>query len=372
MGAAHSAHVAQTVTWALCEPLLGLPVVVHTMIDNVIIAADDAEAFALAVSAFVSRCDAVGVTLNDRSDIPASREGVIEWGRQTAEKFIFLGEEYCGPPTQRRICNTSKNVEKLRAAWQSLSAMTAAPRRTIASVIGACNWMAHTLNICVAEHDDALRVFSALASSPAGWDADVPVDASILDPLCRLVGPILANVPAAPLPTGPPFSDADSYDAVAITDACADGWAAIVRFPRSDLVFLLSAGWPQPVPHSAWAEPRAVAVMLSWLSERLGQDASVCVVTDHEPLVSGQRRWWSGFGGASGAFWLNSAWRVAYSRFSRVDFRHVAGDSNPADAPSRSVTLGSPLVATPYPHVFPALGGFPFPLAPRDRAWWNV
>eukprot|EP00760_Papus_ankaliazontas_P016562 PhM_4_TR16809/c0_g1_i6/m.52213 len=42
MGSSFSAHVAQTVTWALLEEVLGMPeVVVATMIDNVAIASDD-------------------------------------------------------------------------------------------------------------------------------------------------------------------------------------------------------------------------------------------------------------------------------------------------------------------------------------------
>eukprot|EP00760_Papus_ankaliazontas_P039416 PhM_4_TR9561/c3_g1_i1/m.38082 len=114
MGSSFSAHVAQTVTWALLEEVLGMPeVVVATMIDNVAIAIATTRT-SLLPPAFVVRCDHVGATLNDRNDFPSTAREIAMRGALQAQNHTFLGETYTKVNGVGHVMNSEKNVSKLR------------------------------------------------------------------------------------------------------------------------------------------------------------------------------------------------------------------------------------------------------------------
>ena len=104
IGATHAAHGAQSITWALLEPIQKLLVDLVTMIDNVIIASDDEDEFARAVQTFVERCNA--------DDIPLTREDILRAASNFASSWTsILGEEY----KDDLVRNTEKCTSHLRA-----------------------------------------------------------------------------------------------------------------------------------------------------------------------------------------------------------------------------------------------------------------
>lgn len=62
---------------------------------------------------------------------------------------------------------------------------------------------------------------------------------------------------------------------------------------------------------------------------------NILIISDHKPLVDTAERA-DGYGGFAGSFWLNEAHRLARNR--QVEFRHIPGELNPADTPSRTAT----------------------------------
>ena len=93
---------------------------------------------------------------------------------------------------------------------------------------------------------------------------------------------------------------------------------------------------------------------------------SVALVTDHQAMVSGQRRWWNGFGGFSPNPFLNNFFALLYGGTTRQrDVFFVEGEINPTDGLSRSVRIGDRLsVAVLQDVQFPEALEHPYRHAP--------
>jgi len=168
-------------------------------------------------------------------------------------------------------------------------------------------------------------------------------------------------------------------DVILITDASAEGWACLSFFPATGTMLLLRQGW---YGQGRWdlstvAEPSAVARALDWLDTpsgrhhllRYGQvtlKPRIALVTDHEPLVTGQSRWWSHNGGFSLNPVLNRALQRMHDR--GVTAFHIPGALNPADGPSR--TRADPALSvtmTKGQIVGPPLKTLSFPFGGKQR-----
>ena len=384
MGASWSAHVMQTLTWSICEPILApqRPTKIFTMIDNVLVCGDDAEDFADAVETFLARCDLFGAQLNDRDAMPRSRAAIIDQGRMERvgadghpHILTFLGEEF----SAHQVRNTPKNVNKLKEAFSRLQSALGDPtvtitRRQLAALIGLATWMAHTIEVPIRDHYGVLRLFARLGGSANGWDDPFRIDSSTVTVIGRLVGPLLTNAPVTPSVFGPVVTDNTLFDAVVITDASSSGLGAIVQFPHTGEVLECKRGWATHIPHSAWAEPIAATELVRWLRARGAKQ--LAVVSDHIALASGQRRPAAGTGAFSKAYYLNEFFRALYSEKGIQEVFFIDGLDNPADTPSRSTWVGdTSWHVRPLTDVtFPSLAGFVHPYASvqSPRVWWNV
>jgi ubiquitin C-terminal hydrolase len=379
MGATWSSHLAQTVTWAILEPILQrTDVTVVTCIDNVCIAGDDAHTFAAAVQIFLQRCEAFGAQLNDIDTIPRDTATIIAAGSADRE-FLFLGEVYQGATVR----NSEKNVEKVRDAYARLQAAIDAPpfvtRRQVASLIGTLTWTAHTLDIEIRDHYDALQLFGALgrdAPTPRAWDQAIPITARLVNALRSITGPIIANQPVIPAayPHDRDATNVSSYDAVITVDASGTGAGAHIYFPHTGEMLECRKGWRAYNAHSAWAEPiaarEAVLLARSYGARRLA------VITDHSALAHAQRRPITGNGGFSKAFYLNEFFRVLYADGQTNNVFWVDGLSNRADAPSRATMVGDTnwhihslrnRIAPELQHLL-----LPHSTPKEPNAWWCV
>jgi hypothetical protein len=359
MGARFAPGVAQSLTWDLVAPLREMEgVAVITMIDNIRIAAASPSALLKAVRLLQSRLERAGVQLNDL-DRP---EGFILRGEENAPRKlrlenlsdeellqyavapnkVFLGERYQALPCGKiAVCNTDSNLDKLSRAWERLLqfrrhqlAEDVTPRH-LCSFVGLLLWLANTIDVNLYECQSLLRAYSGLAQWALvnGWDTPLeylhPAFISTVEPLLQYV---TRNEPVA-LPAAVTSPDAGQFDITVCVDACAVGWGAYVAVQGE--VFVLQQRWSGHVSASAWTEPLAVARVFQWLRATFGGPRRVAVVTDHSALESKQRRWFSGNGGFSSAFFLNEAYRATYAEGWDTHFFFIDGSLNPADAPSR-------------------------------------
>ena len=152
MGSTFSAHVAQTVTWAILSDIRKRypNIVINSMIDNVDIASTDFNDFERASGEFEARCTELGLKLNDERTKATP-----------GDEFSFLGEEYRIDKVNGcvQVRNSSHNVQKLREAYERLQqhimpdgegAPPYTPCVTTRQFIGilslAC-WLAHTIGV---------------------------------------------------------------------------------------------------------------------------------------------------------------------------------------------------------------------------------
>jgi len=374
MGASHSAHLAQTITWAILEPIILMDVEVGTMIDNVAIASDDPNVFVAAVQTFVKRCKMFNATLNDVELIPSDPVEILRLGEQNAKLgSIFLGEEYI----DGKVRNTSKNVNKLAASLERLQSSISDPnitvtRRNIAAFIGLATWMAHTTQIPLSHHFDLLRIFSTVESQQGHWDTPTKVTPAMLNAFCKISGPLIENLPVSPRPPSSPSFRNSDYDATIIVDASSTGYGAIISINGE--IFELRGGWQGEIRHSAWSEPIGALEALRWTRKRLGRHARIAIVTDHIALAHAQRRPGSGNGGFSTAYHLNNFYAELYKDIlDDADIFYVEGHLNPSDSLSRSNRIGDPQSFSKSDMTFPSLAEFfhPYMEIPQ-RPWWNV
>ena len=254
--------------------------------------------------------------------------------------------------------------------------MSVTPRQ-VASLIGLCTFMAHTLDISLRDHFNLLRVYSRLAHSVRAdrdWDSPLHITPDIVSAIGAIAGPLIANlphVPSAPTLRGDDIYNEDRYDAVAIIDACSTGIGALIRF-RSGETWRGRKGWANHIPHSAWAEPKGGQEVATFL-RRQGA-CSLAIVTDHAAMAFGQQRSGSGNGGFSHAFYLNEAFRAFYGG-GPCEVFYVVGAANPADAASRATQVGDTVWhwQKVENEVFPSLSTFFHPFEKSVTIpWWNV
>ncbi|PHR97720.1 MAG: hypothetical protein COA68_12285 [Oceanobacter sp.] len=364
MGATFAPGVAQAVTWVVAFSLLGRPGVhVDTMIDNIRVVAETRDLLVAALSELQLRLAKVGITTNDGFG-HCVVDSVI--GSAPSE-YTFLGEQYF--PTGE-VANTAKNLEKLGLALQRLTDDSNVTYRQFASILGLLTWLAHTVNVPMCQHVGLLRAYSRIAAAGGGrWDDTATLAPSVIDKVLRLAAAVLPNTPV-PLPSlrPPSFAEAD-YDAVAYTDASASGWGAVVLDPATGRTLALQQHWTQALHHSATAEPLAVARLLDWAKERGLR--RIAIVTDHIALATGQRRWWSNYGGFSTAHALNEAFLRLPVPEGHIFY--LPGSENPADALSRDVSSRSYALVERRSNVrLPALGRSWHPYSSDDRPLWCV
>ena len=374
MGATHSAHTAQTITWAICEPLYNMNVSLVTMIDNVIVASDDAAEFVRAVQTFVQRSDRFGAMLNDRDQIPSDPEEILKMGRQYATTWTsILGAEY----KDGFVRNNEKNMANLAEAYQRLQQSMGDPnvivtRRNVAAIISLAFYMARVVEIRVAQHFHLLRLHRKVSAMRGKWDAPYQITQKEMESVGMIVGRLLLNKPIRPTIKPLPGNDLSDYEAVAIMDASATGFGAWVLWQGR--TFELRSGWKNHNFHSAHAEPTAGKEVAQWIRARCR--GRIAVVTDHIAMALSQRRPISGNGGFSTAYHLNEFFCALYGEDGNLDADvfYVEGQKNVTDGASRSNRIGDPLKVTILNDVtFPPLAAFwhPYRELPK-RPWWNV
>jgi hypothetical protein len=276
------------------------------------------------------------------------------------------------------VRSSVKHITNLTQAHAILQAEPMTTRRRFAAIVGLIIFMSHTTNIGIWRFFSLQRAYARLTSPSSPeigdvlWDAPLQLVQTVRADLAQVVGLILANKPAPIRPLRPPGRTNADYDTIAIVDASGTGYAFYVMCRAG--AFLVTCGWPSAVAHSTKAEPRSATEALRWIASicDLGHTA---MVSDHEALATGQRRWWSGHGGFSPAFFLNDFYLEFYGTVDlstwRRDVFHVEGDKNIVDGPSRSVAIGEPLRVRPANIVFPDVSSYRHPYAghpPRD-AW---
>eukprot|EP00796_Vickermania_ingenoplastis_P012666 gene12666-biopygen9306 len=108
-GARWSVAVGQAITSMIVDT--GLPVIVETMIDNILVAAEEGQedVFCQAVRLIVHRIAAANLLISP------PREEIMSWSedsllRQARGDCVFLGEEYSWIDGQRQVRNSCKTV----------------------------------------------------------------------------------------------------------------------------------------------------------------------------------------------------------------------------------------------------------------------
>jgi hypothetical protein len=375
MGGTHAVHCSQTITWALLEPIILVHrIYVSTIIDNVAIASNDPKQFIEAVKTFFNRCDQFNFTVNDRDNYPHSDADILDLGMKGhIGPTVFLGEEY----RNGQVCNTSKNVEKLKQAFERIQRSTVdntiiVTKRNMAAVISLAIWMCQTLDTFLSHHFDVVRLYAQIEDRSGGWDQPIQVTGNMLNILAKIVGPLLQNRPVRPTVPLPPSCSNSDYEYILIVDACRTGWGAIAFHAGSGRMIRVRQGFHRAIDHSAWSEPRGALMLLQFLRVQPGR--KIAVVTDHFALAAGQRRPLSGSGGFSRAYHLTAFFDELYKYGHDSQVFYVPGELNPADPISRATTLGQPLSWEEcYNQTIPPLASFYHPYAEElERKWWHV
>ena len=402
MGVTFAPAVAQALTDALTLPLRNLPNVrIYTMIDNVRIAGRTAAALAEAVQIFLTRCEAAGVAINPPEDMngnPIERNyksmSVADFATWGLTPKIFLGEVI--DTGKERIRNAPKNTDKLITAWGRIvdaALPSTAPERTqqrrdkkvtfrhLVSVISLALFLLHTHDVHLCHCNDLLSTYSKLSARAAITGFDTPME-YLGTPLKTMMDSYVARIVTldtnwSPLPVEPlaPSTNDMDYDVVVNSDSCGSGWAAFIRLPKTGKMFLLRQRWRTHTKTrfdlSTVSEPVALFRALQWVKTQSWYTATtkIAAVTDHSPIVSGQQRWWSGNGGFSANPFLNSCFTAMHDLGVTAFF--IEGTLNPADAPSRSSTLGpiGPISATEirgHTWTAPPLAELEFPFGLTD------
>ena len=367
MGATFAPGVAQMVTWMIVQPVLGIPgVSVHTMIDNVRIAANSRKAFQRAVDLFLQRVKQCGLQLNE------------DEASDPTKPLLFLGEQY---HDQERVANAEHTVAKLDKAQQLFDAFCKNQEvsytvRNLASLIGLVFFMMHTLEIHIADHYTLLRGYSRIITDAlstgngkmSAWDKQVKyVSQTMKEAVNTLIGPLLLNIPVKlPVFLRPDLSN-EKYDYVVIIDASKGGWAAYLQRTQDNSVRCITQRWTAEVKHSATAEPRAVTHCFKYMKEVLDIGKStdhktrIALVTDHDAIARGQLRWYSGFSGFSKAYDLNTAFQSINNATTTTEVFYVEGELNIADGPSRDVNTNTFIEIRDVDILFPSLTQFHHP-----------
>lgn len=129
----------------------------------------------------------------------------------------------------------------------------------------------------------------------------------------------------------------------------------------------IRAGWQKRMQDSAWAEPRAAVAALEWIQTHLKGRTSIALVSDHRSIATGQRRWFSFFGGSGASYYLNHLYEVFYDSPYEREIYYVEGPMNIADKASRSSRLRQPLRWNKADVIFPSLAHYEHPYASKPK-----
>lgn len=378
MGVCFAVGVMQYITWVLTEPIAEY---CSTTIDNIRIAAESEADFCRVVRIFLHRVDVLNLTINEHQKWRSmSDEDLARAGSENAKNpFPHIGECYVG----ESIRCLPKHVEALSNALQFARERNhIVTRRWFAGFMGLLAWMSHILEISLSDRFHLMRMYSRMMSTSTSnygqvdWDGPFHLSAQIWDEMIRSSEPLLVNagVPLRPLLAPGPTNAA--YDTIIVCDACETGFGAYVRL-HDGSIWLLRRGWRNASwRYSAHTEPWGIIEAVKWAKSK-GNVGHLAVITDHRAIPLGQRRWYDGFRGFSAAFPLNACYQELYSDCPPGTFRRdvffVEGSQNIADAPSRSVSMGSPFTAEQVNIVFPDVSDFYHPHAARaPREPWMV
>lgn len=355
-GARWSVAVGQGITNVIVD--IDTPVTIHTLIDNILIAAEDGQEqeFLRAVRSILERIKKVNLLTSP------DRDELLKWDDKTIlntaqEGNVFLGEEYAAwNGKERLIRNSAKTVAKLQLALRA----TKFSHRSFASVVSLALFALHTTQMNPASAFKLMRAYRGVYRQTArGYDWDDPLnylDPSVHQSLLSLGGALAENIwwTIADVRMAS-YNDKD-YDVIVYTDASASGWGAIAQSTSTGKVTTYQQQWVHNLhpdtkvvsttnlhfnkKHSAHAEPRGAHIALRQLvKEGLPDGSKVAIVTDHFPIAHAQKRL-NGYGGIGRGYALNKLYEYSYDllykRKIQVVFFYLTGRCNPADELSRN------------------------------------
>ena len=339
MGGRFSPFVAQSVTWLLVQPIvdLNIDVDIATMLDNVRLSAATKRDFDVAWALLLGRVRVFGITINPISEVTTEL---------LCKPATFLGEQYHA----NTVANSPDNCLKLEVAWSKLQRSLTNPAEGLtftnfASLIGLMLFLCHTIDLAPRNFFSIMRAFSSIARQGAtqGWNLVVPYIApSLVFSMQTVVTKLLENVPVQLPVIAPPSQHYEDYDIVIFVDASKSGYAAQVVQPSTMKSFVIRQSWKSKMVASASAEPKAVTSVINIIDRLLPGSQRLAIVTDHEAMVTGQRRPYSAYGGFSFGYFLNEAFCKAYDtvdgKARSAQFFHVVGSDNIMDSLSRDTS----------------------------------
>lgn len=368
-GARWSVAVGQAVTWVIVD--IDTPILIHTMIDNILLAAREGQEadFVRATRAILERIRLANLlTSPDREMLAGlSDKALLE---MACGSNVFLGEEFVWNGSERLVRNSVKTVAKLTLSL----AATRFTHRTFASVVSLILFALHTTRLNPARAYQLLRAYRGiyrLVTRGRDWDEELEVlNPAVRSNMDSIGAQLIKNewCTIAPERT-PTYNDCD-YSAVVCTDASAAGWGAIVTRPGAgDQTATYQQRWVNDIHpterrttaqmdedndshdagffnphHSAHAEPRGAQLALrALLREGVADGARIALITDHEPIVIAQRKL-NGYGGIGRGYALNRLYEYVHdlwhTRGIEVTFFYLSGLLNPADTISRNFGEG--------------------------------
>eukprot|EP00796_Vickermania_ingenoplastis_P011271 gene11271-biopygen7752 len=313
-GARWSVAVGQAVTNVIVD--IDTPVIVHTLIDNIMIAAHDGmeKEFLSATRRILERIRTANLlTSPDRDQILAMDDRSLLTLAQ--ESNVFLGEEYAAwNGTERLVRNSSKTVAKIMLCLE----IPQYTNRAFASAVSLLLYALHTTQLNPASAFKLLRAYRGVYRNvERGQDWDAPMEyleTGVRRDMQQLGREICVNKWWTIAEVRRPTYEDHDYGLICYTDASAAGWGAIVQSPEERWVRTYQQKWiPDFVPgaqapdhvkrskhfsakFSAHAEPRAVHILLKQLvKDGVPDGTQIAVVTDHFPIVHAQKKL-TGFG----------------------------------------------------------------------------
>jgi hypothetical protein len=372
MGAGFSAFLAQVVTWCLLENVMKKNrVTVVTMIDNVIFASDSEE-IAEEIMSFAREAGSVGLHFNDVDCDLNSRTSILEKAERNARDGVtLLGEIYRG----EYVYNTPEHLTKADAMISELEGGKRRSKRNICGLISLMCWIADTVDVHMCSLFALVKLWSDTVKLPVTWDTLVTLTKEEIASIRETMNKITQKQHKHKVEAFPAIKpeEEEAYDFVALVDASASGWGAIVKCKNGEIWFFRQ-GFHKLFLHSAWSEPLGATEMLRTIKEKFGM-GHIAVVSDHHALTGAQRRPISGNAGFSAAFYLNSFYECLYEFDPNAHIFYVEGEQNPADDPSRSSDLHDPLLMEKCAiNTFPPLNSFenPYICTSSKKRWFHV
>lgn len=355
-GARWSVAVGQAVTNVIVD--IDTPIVIHTLIDNIMIAAREGQEveFLRTVRTILERIRMANLLTSPNREelLQMSNDRLLALAQ---ESNVFLGEQYREwNGYERLVRNSTKTIAKMKLALKT----KAFTHRTFASIVSLILFALHTTQLNPAKAFRLLRAYRGvykLATTQLDWDDPLQyleegIRQDLLDlgeVLCQNKWWKIAEERTAT------YRDED-YHRICYTDASAAGWGAIVQNVPEKRVKTYQQRWvhdlgrggrskdddnkkPFNARHSAHAEPRGAQTLLQQLvKEGLPNGSKVALVTDHFPIAHAQKRL-NGYGGIGRGYALNKLFEytydLLYKRNIQVVFFYLMGRLNPADQLSR-------------------------------------